>query len=197
MGALLRSSLLIPDLHIPSISRTDREQIKRAIALLKCSIFALIWSPLDPALGLPLFGGFQSTKEGSLGSQNWPRLRKRGCRGVWSNEHCQAVPVSLGELLKWGIAFEENFPEEIALTSTNLCSSSSRVRESSSSTAVVGQQGKRGGVSQKFSPPEKGLSAQQNGPTVCWIPPDWCQLRQHLSFHSLSDRYPCVNPSVV
>lgn len=67
---------------------------------------------LGPALGLPLCEGFQSTKEGSSGSQDGPKLCEWGCWCIWYNEHHQAVPVSLGELLKWGLPSEGSFQRE-------------------------------------------------------------------------------------
>ena len=161
MGSLLRSSLLIPHHHIPSVSRTNRQEIKRAIALLKCSIFAAYMVSTETSLAFPLFRGFQSTKEGSLGSPNWPRFHERGCRGVWWNEHCQAVRAPLGELLKRGIAFEQNLPEKIALISTNLYSSSGKLKGKQSVHSSDWRARKRVGSSQKLSPAEIGLSPQQ------------------------------------
>lgn len=68
MDSLLRSSLLIPDHQIPSISRTDREVIKRAIALLKWSVFAAYMVSAEANPQFTSLWGFQSTKKGSLGS---------------------------------------------------------------------------------------------------------------------------------
>lgn len=139
----------------------------------------LIWSLLNPALDLLLYRGFQSTEEGSLGSPNWPKLHEQGCWGMWWNEHCQAVSVSLGELLKWSIAFEENLPREVALPSMNLYSSSCKVRKNSSSIAMTGEQGRVG--------------AQQNSPTACEVPSGYSR---HLKFyaHGMSDVIELILP---
>ena len=123
-----------------SLCLQNRQEIKRGIALLRGTIFAAYMVSSESSPWFTPLQGIESTKESSLGSPGWPRLHERGCWGIWYNEHCQAVHVPLGELLKWGTAFEENLPEEIALTSTNLYSSSGKVKESSLSRAVIGEQ---------------------------------------------------------
>lgn len=90
----------MPDHHILSIATTNGEQIKGAVFRLRCGILLLLWSPVNPAIGLPLFRGFQSTKEGSLRSPNWPTLHEQGFVGICKNEHCQLFATSRGELLK-------------------------------------------------------------------------------------------------
>lgn len=91
-----------------------RQSKWKELLLLDGVSLLLIWSPVDPAHSLPLFGGFQSTKEDSLGSPSWPRPHERGCESILQRAHCQAVPASFGELPKRCVAFEENLPEEIA-----------------------------------------------------------------------------------
>lgn len=61
----------------------QRKQIKQVVALLRFSIFTAYVVSVDFSPWFTPLWGFQSTKEGSLGSQNWPQLFVQCCWGIW------------------------------------------------------------------------------------------------------------------
>lgn len=120
MGSLLGSSLLIPDHHIPSISTTDREQIKGTIPLsnaVYCWLYGLQW--IQPSV-YPSSGGSSPLRKTAWGPQIGLDSMSKALDAF------DRMNIASCSYISWGATkmrhcLEKNLPEERALTSKNVC----------------------------------------------------------------------------